>query len=465
MVLATSQEHFDEVVKENIQEFEMTVQEAIDEAVQQLESQGCNLAMIIKDANMYKENGDKIVHPVVAALNALSEETGDTETYYKNLKIIQDECDIDLARRCFVSKSGAYPTLLKCLKESCEKKDQLVPILTTFCSLCNGQPDLLDEEGVQVMTMLLKEQSDDPEIAAQMVKLIRLNCTKHEVNRKMFVKAGLIKNLVNVLEINKSSADVVKQVSNGLQVLTLDDDIRVPFGSAHENAKQIVHEGGALKCLLDICKDYTDNVGVQGELFNTLSKLMVRSEFCKEVMDLGGLELIIRSFQEHITNQAIVKQAVGLLKALAGNDDLKLAVVAAGGVQLILAAMTQHQGNAQIASLGCLAISAIMLRTPENCSVVVENNGHHVILQAMKVHSTNEYVMKNACMAIRNVVARSREYCDLFLELGAEELVNLAQQVAECEDEAKAALRDLGCHVELKERWTGQKGGLARDVY
>ena len=34
-------------------------------------------------------------------------------------------------------------------------------------------------------------------------------------------------------------------------------------------------------------------------------------------------------------------------------------------------------------------------------------------------------------------------------------------KLLDCEDVAKAALRDLGCHVELRELWTGQKGDLA----
>ena len=41
----------------------------------------------------------------------------------------------------------------------------------------------------------------------------------------------------------------------------------------------------------------------------------------------------------------IFKQALGLLKALAGNDDIKITIVKSGGVQLILAAMTYHQGR------------------------------------------------------------------------------------------------------------------------
>jgi len=49
--------------------------------------------------------------------------------------------------------------------------------------------------------------------------------------------------------------------------------------------------------------EYMSDIGVQAELFNTLSKLLVRDEFCQEVRDLGGLDLILKSFQANITHK------------------------------------------------------------------------------------------------------------------------------------------------------------------
>ena len=70
---------------------------------------------------------------------------------------------------------------------------------------------------------------------------------------------------------------------------------------------------------------------------------------------------------------------------------------------------------------------------------------------------------KQACMAIRNLVARTREYCTEFVNLGVEALLQRTlSKHAECADEAKAALRDLGLNVELKERWTGTGQALHR---
>ena len=64
-------------------------------------------------------------------------------------------------------------------------------------------------------------------------------------------------------------------------------------------------------------------------------------------------------------------------------------------------------------------------------------------------------------MAVRNLVARTREHCPAFLELGAEGFIQQAiQRHPQCHDEAKAALRDMDCKVELKERWTGEGKGI-----
>lgn len=73
------------------------------------------------------------------------------------------------------------------------------------------------------------------------------------------------------------------------------------------------------------------------------------------------------------------------------------------------------------------------------------------------------FSQKQACMLIRNLVSRSRDFSQPILEMGAENLITEARAThRDCDDVAKAALRDLGCKVELRELWTGQKGSLAQ---
>lgn len=78
----------------------------------------------------------------------------------------------------------------------------------------------------------------------------------------------------------------------------------------------------------------------------------------------------------------------------------------------------------------------------------------------MQIHADSIGVQKQACLAIRNLVARNPEHCDILLEAGAESLIRDAKDsVTDCDDLAKAALRDLGCAVELQELWTGTGSG------
>ena len=68
---------------------------------------------------------------------------------------------------------------------------------------------------------------------------------------------------------------------------------------------------------------------------------------------------------------------------------------------------------------------------------------------------------KQACMAMRNIVARNRDLTVGFLELGAEGLIQKALASHKgLQDEAKAALRDLDCKVELQELWKGEGRGI-----
>lgn len=64
-------------------------------------------------------------------------------------------------------------------------------------------------------------------------------------------------------------------------------------------------------------------------------------------------------------------------------------------------------------------------------------------------------------MAVRNIVARRQDLVDVLISRGVESLLRHAMTSHQsCHDEAHAALRDLGCQVELKELWTGSGSQL-----
>ncbi|KAM5237615.1 armadillo repeat-containing protein 6 [Ctenodactylus gundi] len=462
-----TQETFDAAVRENIDEFEMGPEEAVAEAVEQFESQGVDLSNILKMApKTLAGESQEPTHEVVQTLEDLREAVACSglRDVASSLARFCDQCREHKACRFLVAHKGAYPTVLAVCKLATTTSDQglLLQSLDALAVLTEGQPDLLDASGLQLLTATLAQHADVAAVTCFAIRCVRHACLKHERNRQDLVRAGVLPLLTDAISRHGSHADVVREACWALRIMTFDDDIRVPFGHAHDHAKMIVQENRGLKVLVEAAQAFSDNPSVLGELCSTLSRLAVRNEFCQEVVDLGGLDVLVTLLTTCSDHQDLVKQVLSALRAIAGNDDVKDAIVRAGGTESIVAAMTQHLASPQVCEQSCAALSVLALRKPENSRVIVEGGGALAALRAMKAHPQEASVQKQACMLIRNLVSRSQAFSKPLLELGAEALITQARAThQDCEDAAKAALRDLGCRVELRELWTGQKGNLA----
>lgn len=73
----------------------------------------------------------------------------------------------------------------------------------------------------------------------------------------------------------------------------------------------------------------------------TLAALVVRNEFCQEVEDAGGLKFILDIMTEYPDSEKLNWQALKLLKALGGNDNVKSHIVTSGCAPLIVSAISR----------------------------------------------------------------------------------------------------------------------------
>ncbi|CAO2612604.1 Armadillo repeat-containing protein 6 [Lemmus lemmus] len=461
-----TQETFDAAVRENVEEFEMGAEEAVREAVEQFESQGVDLSSIVKAAP--KASVDSLqepTHDVLQVLNDLQESLNGSRPQEVSAHLVRfcDQCRQQKASRYLAAQKGAYPILLAAWQlAATSDQGLLLQALNALAVLTDGQPDLLDSQGQQLLVATLAQNVSNTELTSCGIRCVRHACLKHEQNRQGLVKAGVLPLLTAAITQHGQHADVVREACWALRVMTFDDDIRVPFGHAHEHAKMIVQENGGLKVLIEAARAFPDNPGVLSELFSTLSRLAVRNEFCQEVIDLGGLGILVTLLTDCSDHQDLVRQVLSALRAIAGNDNVKDAIVQAGATGSIVAAMTQHLASPQVCEQSCAALCVLALRKPENSRIIVEGGGALAALRAMKAHPREPGVQKQACMLIRNLVSRNQVFSKSILDLGAEELISQARAAhPDCEDVAKAALRDLGCRVELRELWTGKRGDLA----
>ncbi|XP_029930183.1 armadillo repeat-containing protein 6 [Myripristis murdjan] len=467
MARRITQETFDAVVKENIEEFEMDAEEALREAVQQFESQGVDLSCIVKavPVSLSDDKQEEQTHEILQALDSLkigkdSSNLTDTDLMAA-LKEFTQQCSVEFAQRYLAAQKDAYPVILSYCKKSVEEQEDLIASLSALAALTDGQPDLLDLEGRHLLVEILSKYQADASVLCVAVRTVRHCCLKHEQNRQDLVKAGVLPLLTRAITQHSGCAELVKEACAALRFMTFDDDVRVTFGQAHEHAKIIVLEHNGLKVLVEAAKGHLDNTSVLSELCATLSRLAVRNEFCQDICDLGGLKLMMTLLADSYESPELVRQVLSAIRAIAGNDDVKDAVVNAGGVQLIVIAMNRHISNPSVCEQGCACLCVLALRKPNNCKVIMENGGALAAVQAMKTHTDVVNVQKQACMLLRNLVSRMRNLSQPILEMGAEALITQALKThQDCADVGKAALRDLGCQVELRELWTGKHGSL-----
>lgn len=461
-----TQETFDAAVRENMEEFEMEPDEALREAVEQFESQGVDLSCIVQAVPVVPSDDkqEEQTHEVLQALDSLRTaiDSASIADVTADMKHFTEHCSLGFAQRYLAAQKDAYPVILAYCKKSVEEgQEAVLTTLSALAALTDGQPDLLDAEGQQFLLDVFRKYQADSAVIRVAICTVRHCCLKHEQNRQDLVKCGVLSLLTGVTTQHSGCAEVVKEASSALRVMTFDDDVRVTFGHAHEHAKIIVLEHNGLKVLIEAAKAHLDDTSVLSELCATLSRLAVRNEFCQDICDLGGLKLMMTLLADSYESPELVRQVLSALRAIAGNDDVKDAVVNAGGVQLIVIAMNRHMSNSAVCEQGCACLSVLALRKPNNCKVIMENGGALAAVQAMKAHKDAVNVQKQACMLMRNLVSRVRNYSQPILEMGAEALIAQALRThQDCGDVGKAALRDLGCQVELRELWTGKHGSL-----
>jgi hypothetical protein len=169
----------------------------------------------------------------------------DFKTILNNLK---SEFDIDIARKVLAGKNNAYSLLVDSF-EKFEDNDEINHLtLNCLTSLMTGQPDLLDEQGVKIIVRCLNKESDS--IKQQALRWARQCCLMHESNRQMIIEFEIGVKLNDMMV--GATPVLVRHACMVMRCLVLDDDIRVPFGKAHEHARLIACDYGGLKTITQL---------------------------------------------------------------------------------------------------------------------------------------------------------------------------------------------------------------------
>lgn len=181
----------------------------------------------------------------------IGKDTDDFQDVMADINLFTENCSSGFAQRYLAAQKDAYPIILSYCMKSLAKPEAALVALSALAALTDGQPDLLDTEGQQFLLDALKKFQTDSSVTHEAVRAVRHCCLKHEQNRQDLIKGGVLPLLTGAIKLHSGCAELVKEASAALRVMTFDDDVRVTFGHAHEHARIIVLEQNGLKILIE----------------------------------------------------------------------------------------------------------------------------------------------------------------------------------------------------------------------
>ncbi|CAM6059604.1 unnamed protein product [Sphagnum tenellum] len=475
-----SQEAFNAVVKENVEEFDMELAEALEDAIKTFQMQGADLSG--SNSLLHNKHLSFFIFPF-PLMHSASDDDHNIAQHCKGIaELLYDEglCGppyekIIAAQRLLLAmclgsepgdtlvavKNGGIEASISAYQALKGVGDQWAIIsLETLCSLLaddNGRERFGSANGPQIV---LEALTKDDSISHLGAAVLAAAATKNERLKEMFMDLGADCLLVEYLKRHQFQRDLNSKTTSysapdaaALQAgcdaifsLVTADDMRPAASKAYGNAMKIA-KAGAVDAILAVLPNIPKSTPILSTLCLTLKSLAVNDEICKTVAEQGGLDTVLQFLDQAIQtgNKVVAKSACALLSQLAGSDANKDAIVSSGGLNQIIALMSAFQEEPAVLQEGFAAIATLTLRSPQNASKAVQAGAVDIAAEMMEKHPGSAAMLRQACQMLRNLSVRNLENRPIILEKGLEPLIRKAKASHEsCKDVASAALRDLG---------------------
>ncbi|KAK6136853.1 hypothetical protein DH2020_029408 [Rehmannia glutinosa] len=405
-----SQQAFDEMVQENIDDLEMDPTEALEDAIQTLTLQGVDLSGIVTCVP-----GES--NPVMDCLGKLKEKKTLPEIVELNAPI--------------ATKNGAVELVISICSKLREERDRgLASALNALASVIH---DLQSSE-------IFKENGGP-----------RLFCDWQRVLKESFMDLKIDELIVQILKEHNGGS--IPSIYDAIRVILSSDDNRViasqVFGYARKFAK----------------------LGIAEVLVESLREgLNTPDEICRSVANSGGIDVVLRCLDDSGVqgNDAVARACCSLLSKvksrtsiymtcslvtaqsllhanLTGSDANKSTIVEKRGMDRLINLSARFSDDPSVLQEVMSIICTLCLRSPENAARAIESGAGDLAIQAMQNFPESDQLQRNSCFMIRNLVARNPENRKILLSNGIEEVIRKAKQRHKsCKDAATDALRDLG---------------------
>lgn len=474
-----SQSTFDEVVKENIDEFDMALEDAINDAINQFKSQGVDLISIDITGGIGREECLTYINDIINISNNNNSNILNDEDIIKlnnSLKSLSELCSDKcqyMSRNLYLMIPYGCINALHNLMIPEQNKTILVNIFQLLIIISKNHIENRDffEPGgskrlCDILEYYLNENENMKEDnTCKIEDVIKWGfnlgkyVSKSENNKTMLMQKGIGDIIVTTLSHSRTSfisigdnlwAPVIESACLLMRSLCVHDDLRKEMSSAHDNGRFFINASTLVPALMKLSSEFQIYPSIASAALAAARNLITTEEAVKVMTNHGAMKLPLKILNFPNAPILLVRSLFGVMRNLCADDVRKTKLATDGSLQLMLSTMNSKIYNIDslLMEHGIACCAAMSLRSPSNSARIVEYGGPQLIVKTMHAFLDKGALLRQGALCIRNIAGRCPEFIMVLLDAGAEAVLRLAGRHQDCVDEAYAALRDLGCEVQ-----------------
>jgi hypothetical protein len=471
-----SQSTFDEVVNENVDDFDMTLNDAIKDAINQFKSQGVDLINIDITGGIGREECLACISDVVNMANKVTLNDNDIIILNNSLKLLNDYCSDKcqyMSRNHYLMIPNGCINALHTLLIPEQNKSILILVFQAMIAMSKSNIENRDffEPGgskrlCDILEFYLNENEnlkEDNSCKLEEVLKWAFNLgkcvAKSENNKTKLMHCGMGEIIVTILSHPRTSsistgdddwAPVVEAACLLMRGLCVHDDLRNEMSSAHDNGRFFINAPTAVPALMRLSSEFENHPTIASAALAAARNLITTEEAVKVMTNHGAMKLPLAILNLKDASVSLVRSLFGVMRNLCADDARKTKLATDGSLQLMLHTMSSKKfnGDSLLMEHGIACCAAMSLRSPSNSTRIVEYGGPELIIKTMHAFIDKGALLRQGALCIRNIAGRCPEFVKVLLDAGAEAVLRLAGRHQDCVDEAYAALRDLGCEVQ-----------------
>ncbi|XAR72877.1 hypothetical protein NMG60_11019663 [Bertholletia excelsa] len=448
-----SQEAFDEMVKENMDELGMEPAEALQDAIETLTLQGVDLSGIV---TCVPGGGTMMDNPVMKSLERLKQlnsdwtdrigDQKDVDEMVALLDKLGDLCSTE-GNAAIATRNGGVELICSVaskLRGGCDQG--LVSALKTLASLLHDVQSseiFQKSDGPKMVVAILTGGNQNLNVLNGGFSVVAASAAGNEIVKESFMGLKIDELIIQILSTHGNGS--ISSLYDAIRVLLTPDDNRVVASQVYGYARRFAKTGIA-EALVGLLKEGISSPSLISAAV-ALKAVAVNDEICRSIAESGGIDAILRCIDDsgEQGDKTVARVCCSLLSKLAGSDANKITIVEKGGMDRLIKLSARFFDDPSVLQEVMSLISVLCLRSPANASCAIEAGAGDLALQAMQRFPGAHQMQRNACLMIRNIVVRNPENRTLLLNNGIEKIIRKAKENHEsCKGAATDALRDLG---------------------